>query len=174
MTRKQTFTIAGALLAIATVMGVALVARRPVVDDDLRRDLALASGASSLQLAPMAGTRTQVVSAIEQVESTPAPAPRARGTASVRRPRPADRDPAPSRESEALPTPNVAQAPDREETPATESMVPEAAEPDPAPTISPPTPGPDHFPAPRGSVGRRGGGWTTADVIRNAPFPINP
>jgi hypothetical protein len=116
-------------------------------NDDLRRDLELASSQQGIELLPT-GPRTSVVSAVEQTGvAEPAPAP-----TRVRAPRPTPRRVAPQARVVRRPAP-APQSP-RAEQPA----------PRPRPTfdanvISPPPPG----------------GYKTVDeVIRNAPFPIKP
>jgi hypothetical protein len=50
-----------------------------------------------------------------------------------------------------------------------------AAAPEPSPTPEPVVAAPSRRPMPAPEPARRRGGWSsTADVIRNAPFPINP
>jgi outer membrane biosynthesis protein TonB len=162
-------------ISAALVAVVALAAcGRPssAVSEDLQHDLDLASR-PGVELAPSAG-RVEVVSALEQGKSA---APEKSAEPRV----------APKRLASA--PKGAVRAPIRRATVATVSApAPEAAEaqvrvaqtPAPAPTPSPveepapivtPTPSPSPAPA-RGS--QRGGTWTMADVIRNAPFPIKP
>lgn len=116
-------------------------------NDDLRRDLQLASGAG-IELLPNAA-RTQVVSAVEQAGTAePAPAP-TKSRTPVARPKP----------RRTAPQARVARAPSP--APRPERRV---ERPSPQPVF-----GPDVIsPAPPG-------GYKTVDeVIRGAPFPIKP
>lgn len=135
------------------------------VSSDLEQDLARAGGAN-VQLAGSSANRVDVVSASERVES-PTPAPKAktisrapsvnRGTRAIA--------PSPRRESPAAARP----APRAEEqTPAEQPRVEREPTPEPVPQTRPQAPVPSRQPEPRG-------GWKTpGEVIRNAPFPINP
>jgi hypothetical protein len=150
-------------------------------DDALRRDL---DAATSVGLAPAA--RTQFVSALElgRTADGPAEAPpaRARRRAPERAlARPVARTVARS----AAPRAEVRRAAPRATTRASAPVV-VAAAPVEAPRVEPaevvaPAPRPEPIVAapsrrsmPAAESGRRSGGWSTADVIRNAPFPINP
>jgi hypothetical protein len=127
--------------------------------DDLQRDLAMTAG-TAVELAPKSGG-LQVVSAIE---SAPA----------VAQPRPVSKAPRKS----PTPAPEVAPAPvlaDATPEPEVEAPAPvptpapaEVKTPEPAVGAGRPAPVPTQRRAPAG-------GWKTpAEVIRNAPFPINP
>ena len=138
---------------------------KAAVSTDLEQDLAKAGG-SSVQLAGNSANRVDVVSASERVES-PTPAPKAktvsrapsvnRGTRAVA--------PSPKRETPAAAQP----APKAEEqTPAEQPRVEPQPAPEHLPQSRPQAPVPSRQPEPRG-------GWRTpGEVIRNAPFPINP
>jgi hypothetical protein len=133
------------------------------VSSDLEQDLAKAGGAN-VQLAGSSGNRIDVVSASERIES-PAPAPKAKTVAkapSVKRGTRAVA-PSPRRESPAAAQP----APRAEEQVPAEQ--PRVEEPEPVPQSRPQAPPvPSRQPEPPG-------GWRTpGEVIRNAPFPINP
>ena len=122
--------------------------------DDLQRDLDMARG-TAVELAPRSGGQ-QVVSAIE---STPAAAkPRPVAKAPTRTPTPTPPQPAP--------VPVVAEV---EPEPEVEAPAPEPVRATPAPVgAGRPTPVPSQRKAPPG-------GWKSpSEVIRNAPFPINP
>ena len=129
--------------------------------DDLQRDLAMTAG-TAVELAPKAGGQ-QVVSAIESAPA--APQPRTAQKAPQHTPTPAP---------EVAPAPVLADV-----TPEPEV---EAPAPAPAPT---PAPAAEKAPAPAIGGGRPTavpsqrkappGGWKTpGEIIRNAPFPINP
>lgn len=149
-------------LVVALVLGAcSSSAPEQPLADDLQRDLAMTAG-TAVELAPKAGGQ-QVVSAIE---STPA----------VARPRPVSKAPrkSPAPAPQPAPQPVLADA-----TPE-----PEVEAPVPTPT---PTPEPVEVKTPQPVVGagrpapvpaqRRepAGGWKTpSEVIRNAPFPIQP
>lgn len=136
---------------------------RAVVSSDLEQDLARAGG-TDVQLAGSSANRVDVVSASERVES-PTPAPKAKT---------ASRVPSVNRGTRAIaPTP-------RRQAPAAAQPAPRAEEvapadqprverqPEPMPQTRPQAPVPSRQPEPRG-------GWKTpGEVIRNAPFPINP
>jgi hypothetical protein len=172
---NRTVRIAAALVALTA----AACGRSPsTVTDDLQRDLDLAS-TPGVELAPTKG-RVDVVSAIEQGkagEAAKAAEPKATPRATPKRaqsaPRVAVRAPAP-RAERAEPAP----APVREpvvEAPTVIAETPAPAE-EPTPTVtrapSPVLTTPIPSTSPRGR--QRGGTWTMGDVIRNAPFPINP
>jgi hypothetical protein len=136
-------------LGLATLAALAACGGKstPVqANDDLQRDLQLASSQQGIELVPNA-PRITVVSAIEQTGTAePAPAPTKTRTPVVR---PTPRAVAPQA--------RVVRAP----SPAAERQV---ERPSPRPTfdanvISPPPPG---------------GYKTMGEIIRNAPFPINP
>lgn len=176
MTRRTRYAIAGGLLSIATTSGVAIVHQRSSAAD-ARRALTLASDSTALELALQAGSRTQFVSALErnEAEPAPAPAPKAGRSTVTRRPTRAApvEQPTRARISEPQAT-EIASVPEEVAAPTVETA--------PAPSETPaeaapaPAPSPDRYPspAPQPGRGRRGGWWTTGDVIRNAPFPINP
>jgi len=132
------------------------------VSSDLEQDLAKAGGAN-VQLAGNSGNRIDVVSASERIES-PAPAPKAKAVAKA---------PSLKRGTRA-----VAPSP-RRETPAAAQPAPRAEEQVPAeqPRLEPepvPQPRPKAPPAPSRQPEPPGGWRTPGEVIRNAPFPINP
>lgn len=154
-------------------------------DDTLRRDLDAASG-DGLALAPRA-SQTQVVSALELGNAGKANPTGAPARASTRAPA------APQRLAARAPAaaPRIVERVryiDRvvERRPAPEPAVVAAAPapaPEPAPVasepapVAAPSPGSRHLPEPvdgrvRGDRHRRP--WDMGDVIRNAPFPINP
>jgi hypothetical protein len=157
-------------LSLGTLLVAAAVAcsgssDQAAVNADLEQDLARAGGAD-VQLAGSSANRVEVVSASERVDS-PVPAPKAkivsrapsvkRGTRAVapspRRETPAAAQPAPRAEAQA-----PAEQPREEPQPELERM----------PQSRPQAPVPSRQPEPRG-------GWKTpGEVIRNAPFPINP
>jgi hypothetical protein len=162
MRNSLRFSLGTALLAAAAACSGS--PDKATVNSDLEQDLAKAGGAN-VQLAGSSGNRVDVVSASERVES-PAPAPKAptvsrapsvrRGTRAVA--------PSPRRETPAAAQP-APKAP--EQAPAEQPRV-EQRLPDPVPQTRPQAPVPSRQPEPRG-------GWKTpGEVIRNAPFPINP
>ena len=136
----------------------------PAVSSDLEQDLAKAGG-TNVQLAGNSGNRVEVVSASERVES-PTPAPKAKTVSRAPSVNRGTRAVAPSARRE---TPAAAQpAPKAEQAPAEEARVEREPEPAPLPQSRPQAPVPSRQPEPRG-------GWKTpGEVIRNAPFPINP
>lgn len=169
-----------AVALAAAVLVAACGGRSTSTDDALKRDLDAASG-DGLALAPR-GSQTQVVSAVElgegRADRTGTPAPAAAGAPAPHRlvaravaPRVVERVRVIERVVERRPAPEpevaVAPAPEPAAAPAPPEPVPVAA----------PSPGARHLPEPvdapaRGRGGRRP--WDMGDVIRNAPFPINP
>ena len=154
----------GAVL-VATAAACSDSADQPAVSSDLEQDLARAGGAG-VELAGSSANRVDVVSAAERIES-PAPAPRAPTVA---------RTPSANRGTRAAaPSP-------RRQTPVAAQPAPRAEEP--APAEQPRTEPQDDLErvpqarpqAPAPSTQREPpGGWRTpGEVIRNAPFPINP
>jgi len=153
MLRRHGLTGAGALVALLVA---AACGRSSTSQDTLQRDLQLA-GSSGLELAPRA-SGTQVVSSIEE---TPGAVP-AKSTARVRTPSKAPAQRNPVRAASNVPhTPPEPQP----EQPKVAEQAPEVA---PLPATPAPTPTP--VPTPQ----RRGGYKSIGEVIRNAPFPINP
>jgi outer membrane biosynthesis protein TonB len=152
-------------LVLAAAAACSKSSEQPTVSSDLEQDLAKAGGAN-VQLAGSSANRIDIVSASERTES-PTPAPKAptvsrapsanRGTKAVvrsaRRETPAAAEPAPR-----APEPAPVEQPRAEPVP----------EPVAVPQNRPQAPVPSTQPEPRG-------GWRTpGEVIRNAPFPINP
>jgi hypothetical protein len=161
MSNIRSLAAASALVAALAACGTPA----PELSDDLSRDLAAARSAS-VDLAPRSGNRTQVVSAEEQSAratlAAPRVAPRApagpAARSTVRRNAP------PSPEASA-----VAEAPAPQPAPVAEPAAVEAAPVDAAPAVTGPLRRPDsRNPEPPG------GYRSVGDVIRNAPFPINP
>lgn len=153
----------GALM-LAAAAACSRSSEQPALSSDLEQDLAKAGGASVL-LGGSAGNRVDVVSASERVES-PVPTPKAK---TVSRAPSANRGVRAPVKSARKTTPVAAPAPrEAEPAPAEEPRVAREPEPIPAPQSRPQAPIPSRQPEPRG-------GWKTpGEVIRNAPFPINP
>jgi outer membrane biosynthesis protein TonB len=160
----NSFRLTFAAMAFAALAGCSRTSEPPALSDDLKQDLARA-GAADVQLAGAAGPRVEVVSAAERVDGAVA-APKAptksrttsatRGTsAPVRSPRPE--------------TPVAAEPAPRPREVAPVEMPTAAPAPEPVPSQRRPQ-------APQPSTQREPpGGWKTpGQVIRNAPFPINP
>ena len=152
-------------LATALVLGACSrsTPEQPLADD-LQRDLAMTAG-TAVELAPKSGGQ-QIVSAIERMDPIPTPARQRVGRA-VDGPGP--KSPAVKKVEVGLsePSPEItAQVP----VPVADTVTQTAGD---TPTESPvgagrPTPVPTQRRAPAG-------GWKTpGEVIRNAPFPINP
>ena len=143
-----------ALSALVVVLAtLAACGRSSTSNDSLKRDLDLA-GSTSLELAPRSAG-TNVVSAIEE---TPG-AVRAKSAAKVRSPSNAPAAPKPVRRASVA----AATQQPREQASASQETAASSLPATPAPT---PTP----VPTPQ----RRGGYKSIGDVIKNAPFPINP
>ena len=160
----NTIRLTLAAVAFAAVAGCSRTAEPPALSDDLQQDLARA-GAADVQLAGAAGPRVDVVSAAERVDgAVEAPkAPAKARTASVTR-------------GTSAPTKSP-----RQVTPAAAQPAPEAQQTAPAesPQVTPvpePVPTQRRPQAPLPSTQKEPpGGWKTpGQVIRNAPFPINP
>ncbi len=165
-----------AVALLATVFVAACGGQAAGNETALKHDLDAASG-NDLALAPRA-SQTQVVSALELGKAgaaapkvaAPAPAPQRPAAPApkpliITRVRYVDRAPAPA--PAPAPEPTVAAAPEPQPTPAPAERAPVAS----------PSPGSRQLPqttdAPARGRGRRGT-WDMGDVIRNAPFPINP
>lgn len=156
-------------LSIASVVLLASAAcsrtsEQPALSDDLKQDLARAGG-SDVSLAGSANGRVEVVSAAERTNGAVA-APKA---------------PTVSRAPSAVRGRTAVVKSARRVTPAAAEPSPRAAEAAPA-TVRTEEPAPEPVPAqtrpraPQPSTQREPpGGWRTpGQIIRNAPFPINP
>lgn len=153
--------LAAALLAAGALACSGKSSSAPLAND-LLGDLEAAKS-SSIELANEGPRRTQVVSAEELTGRAPARAPERAPQAAPRTAAP--RKVTPSRAP--TPAPAASPAPSIDVAPAPETP---AASPDPLPPIEP-RPAPSR-PAPTPS--RHGGYKSVGDVIRDAPFPINP
>jgi hypothetical protein len=152
--------------ALAALAACSHSAEQPALSDDLKQDLAKAGG-GDVQLAGAAMTpKVEFVSASERTKS-PAPSPKAPSVS---------RAPSASRGTKAV-VKSV-----KHDTPAPAEPSIRAEEPAPvvvqeAPPVPEPVPVRAGRPeAPRPSTQREPpGGWRTpGQIIRNAPFPINP
>ncbi|MBW8770139.1 MAG: hypothetical protein JF589_10315 [Gemmatimonadetes bacterium] len=152
----------GALL-LAAAAACSRSSEQPTLNSDLEQDLAKAGG-SSVLLGGSTANRVDVVSASERVES-PVPTPKAKA---VSRAPSANRGVRAPVKSARKVTPAAAEPAPRAPDPAPAEEPRVAREPEPTPAQSRPEPIPARQPEPRG-------GWKTpGEVIRNAPFPINP
>lgn len=159
-TSQRRFRAIAAGLALLGVGACEKASPRPATDD-LSHDLAIAgaNGANNdLALSPAAG-RTDVVSSIERMPTgTPKPAPSRKAPVQApRAPVAPVPQPAPSPAPVVAPTPAPTPAPAATPAPAQD-----------APVIVTPRP------APRPTERKPGGYKSIGDVIREAPFPINP
>jgi len=144
---KQTRVMLAGLVAAVSLAACSRSGSAPV---DLGSELEVATGDANGLLPNRGGT--EFVSAIER---TPGSVPAA--SAPVKRPTPTPRA-----------TPQPVKTPVVHKAPAPEAVVvAPAPAPEPAPAA---TPTPTPTPTPR----RRGGYSNMGDIIRNAPFPINP
>lgn len=141
------------------LLGAGACEKATPATDDLSKDLAVAGSQNNdLALSPAAG-RTDVVSSVERI---PTGAPKSAPSRSIARP---------------VPRPNAAPLPTPAASPAPAPVV--APTPAPQPEASP-DPEPEHVPtviphpAPRPTQQKPGGWKSIGDVIRDAPFPINP
>jgi hypothetical protein len=162
MTNSLRLTFAA--VAMAALAGCSRPAEPPSLSDDLKQDLARV-GAADVQLAGAASPRVEVVSAAERMDgavATPKAPTRARTTSSTRGTSASTRSPRPEAPAPAQPAPEAQQVAPTESPTATPA-------PEPVPTQRRPQ-------APQPSTQREPpGGWKTpGQVIRNAPFPINP
>ncbi|HEY5440883.1 MAG TPA: hypothetical protein VIJ90_06335 [Gemmatimonadaceae bacterium] len=152
-------------LALVTLAACSRSSEQPALSDDLKQDLAKVDG-GDVQLAGASSPRLDVVSAGERTQS-PTPTPKA--PAVSRAPSAFHGTHAPVK-SVKHDTPAPAQPATRAEqvAPAEVPQVERAPEPVPAAAGRPEAPRPSTQREPRG-------GWRTpGQVIRNAPFPINP
>ena len=160
----MTHSIRLSLVAL-TLLAACSGSSAPALSDDLKQDLANAGGGDVL-LVGGAAPRIDIVSAGERIKS-PAPSPKA---AAVSRAPSAIRGSRAAVRSVRHDTPVAAQATTQAEeiAPAEERRAEPAPEPAPAARGRPE--------APRPSTQREPpGGWRTpGQIIRNAPFPINP
>jgi outer membrane biosynthesis protein TonB len=153
----------GALL-LAVAAACSRSSEQPAVSGDLEQDLAKAGGAN-VQLAGSSTNRVDVVSASERVQS-PVPTPKGEAFSPV---------PTKKRGTRAAVKSRNKQAPVAVETPKAEETAPveqPRMEPQPTPTSAPQ--GRPQAPMPSNQPEPRGGWKTPGEVIRNAPFPINP
>ncbi len=152
-------------LALAAVAACSHSSDQPALSDDLKQDLAKVGG-GDVQLAGMSTPRLDVVSAGERTQS-PTPAPKA-----------PEKSRAPSAfhgtrtavKSVKHETPGPVQQTIKSEdvAPVEQPRIERAPEPVPAAVGRPEAPRPSTQREPRG-------GWSTpGQIIRNAPFPINP
>jgi hypothetical protein len=159
MSNSLRLSLAALLLAAAAACSGA--PDKPALSADLEQDLARAGGAK-VELAGSPANRVEVVSATERIESaapapakTAAPAPKATPGKRAATPTPRRSQPAASAPAPRSPEPAPVERPRVE--PAS----------DPVPQSRPQAPTPRQQEPP--------GGWRTpSEVIRNAPFPINP
>jgi len=162
MRNSLRLSIATALLAVAAACSGS--SDQPPLTDDLKQDLAKA-GAGDVQLAGAPSQKLMVVSASEQTMGN-APAPKSPSVAKVASTRHGARA---AVKSARKTSPASSAAPKSEQiTPEQAPSPDERTLPMPAPIRRPDEPRPATQPEPRG-------GWKTpGQVIRNAPFPINP
>ena len=138
---------------------------QPAMSDDLKQDLARAGG-SDVQLAGSSAHRLDVVSASERVDGA-TPAPHAPAVSRVASSRSGARAVVHTvRHVSPAPAPAIARSEDI--APAEPMAGPPEPQPAPSAAGRPQAPRPSTQREPRG-------GWSTpGQVIRNAPFPINP
>lgn len=151
--------------ALAALAACSHSAEQPALSDDLKQDLAKAGG-GDVQLAGGSMPKLEFVTATERSKS-PTPSPKAPAVS---------RAPSPSRGTKAVAksvkheTPAPAEPTVRAEEPAPVEVQKAPPEPEPIPSRA------GRPEAPRPSTQREPpGGWRTpGQIIRNAPFPINP
>ncbi len=152
-------------LAMISVAACSRSADQPAMADDLKQDLARVGG-GDVQLAGPSSPRVDVVSAGERTLS-PVPAPKAPSVSRVSSAIRGMRAPVKSvRHETAAPAQATPRATDV--APAEAPRVERVPEPVPMSAGRPEAPRPSTQREPRG-------GWSTpGQIIRNAPFPINP
>ena len=155
-------TIASVALLVSAACS--RTSEQPALSDDLKQDLARAGGAE-VQLAGTSNGRLDIVSATERTDGAVA-APKSR---TVSRAPSAVRGRTAVVKSARRITPAAATPSPRAPEPAPVEMRIEEPAPEPVPSQARPR-------APQPSTQREPpGGWRTpGEVIRNAPFPINP
>jgi hypothetical protein len=152
------------VLLFAAAAACSRSSEQPAVNGDLEQDLAKAGGAN-VQLAGSSANRVDVVSASERLQS-PLPTPKGESFSPVPTKK---RGKTAAVKSRAHETPVAVETPKAVETAPVEQP---RAEPQPTPTSAPQ--GRPQAPMPSTQREPRGGWKTPGDVIRNAPFPINP
>jgi hypothetical protein len=162
---RNTLRLTIGALALVSVAACSRSSDQPALPDDLKKDLASVGG-GDVQLAGATTPRVDVVSAGERTLS-PTPAPK---SPTVSRAPSAFRGTRAPVKSVKHTTPAPAQAAPQavEVAPAEVPQVERAPEPVPAAAGRPEAPRPSTQREPRG-------GWKTpGQIIRGAPFPINP
>lgn len=162
MTHTLRLTVAAT--AFAALAGCSRTSEQPKLSDDLKQDLATA-GAVDVQLAGATGDRLQVISAVERTDGALV-APKAATTARKTSPT-SGRSATTSSSAKAAPA--AAQPAPRAPDPA-----PAEVSHDPAPEPAAPAQARPRAPLPSTQREPPGGWKTPGQVIRNAPFPINP
>jgi hypothetical protein len=153
------------MLALVIAAACSRSADKPAISDDLKADLDRVGGSSDMQLAGANGRKVDVVSASERINS-PAPAPHAPTVAKA--PAAMHGTVAPIRSAKPVtPAPAESKADAQEVAPAEQPK----AEPVPEPIQSQGRP---RAPLPSTQREPRGGWKTPGEIIRRAPFPINP
>lgn len=152
-------------LALVSLAACSRSAEQPALPDDLKQDLAKVGG-GDVQLAGLPSSRVDFVSAGERSVS-PTPAPRAPAVSRAPSAFRGTRAPVRSAKHE-IPAPAQAAPRAADVAPAEVRQAERAAEEVPMSAGRPEAPRPSTQREPRG-------GWSTpGQVIRNAPFPINP
>ena len=195
---KLSIRLSAALVSLSALSALAACGRQTPMTDELQHDLDQAS-TSSVELAPRAKS-TAVVSALELGESAKPEVEAPKTTPAPRAPEHA-KAPAPTQHRPEQHVAAVTPTPHPQPEPVAQTPAPVAEAPAPAPARVAEAPAPGMSPSPsweptidanapisepgsaRTSSGRdhrgdrhgRGGGtWSTGDVIRRAPFPVNP
>ncbi|MDB4914416.1 MAG: hypothetical protein JWM95_2060 [Gemmatimonadetes bacterium] len=152
-------------LALASLAACSRSSDTPTISADLKQDLA-AVGGGDVQLASATSKRLDIVSASER---TNAPVATPKAPATVKAPQAAKGHQAPV-------TVPKHEAPAPQQAATAEDVAPvEAPQPEPAIVPSAGRPqAPSQLPGQHTSREPRGGWKSTGDIIRNAPFPINP
>jgi hypothetical protein len=162
---RNSLRISVSAFALATVAACSGSSNQPALSDDLKQDLAKAGG-GDVQLAGATTPRLDVVSASERTQS-PTPTPKARTVSKAPSAFHGTRAVVSSAKHE---TPAAAPV----QTQPVEAAPVEAREAPPMPEPAPAAAGRPEAPRPSTQREPRGGWRTPGQVIRGAPFPINP
>jgi hypothetical protein len=162
---RNAFRLSIASVALLVSAACSRSSEQPALSDDLKQDLAKAGGGTDVQLAGSSNGRVDVVSVAERTNGAVA-APK---SPTVSRAPSAVRGKTAVVKSAKKVAPAAAEPAPRAEEAAPAEVYTREPEPEPVPAQARPR-------APQPSTQREPpGGWRTpGQVIRNAPFPINP
>jgi len=162
---KNSLRLSVGALALLAAAACSRSAEQPALSDDLKADLATVGGSGEVQLAGAAQPKLEFVTAAERPEA-PTPSPKAKSVSRAPSNNRGVRAPVKSVKHD-VPAPAEPSVQAEDVAPAEQPK----AEPMPEPVYSP---RPSSAPLPSTQREPRGGWKTPGQVIRNAPFPINP